>query len=63
MCKAMKKNSILPLAELFSASTAGFRPLDLNWELEENVALVNNNHQIIETLQSLQTLSQEYSKF
>ncbi|KAI4133954.1 MAG: hypothetical protein LQ347_001935 [Umbilicaria vellea] len=62
-CEAMMKTSILPLAELFSASTAGFRPLDLDWKLEENAALVDNNHQIIESLQSLQTLSQEYSKF
>lgn len=63
LCEAMKKSSILPLAELFSVSTAGFRPLDLDWKVEQNSALVDNNHQVIESLQSLQTLSQEYSKF
>lgn len=63
ICEAMKLSSILPLAQLFSASTAGFHPLDLDWEVEENAALVDNDHQTIDSLRSLQALSQEYSTY
>ena len=41
MCEAIKMNSVLPLKDLFSASTAGFHPLDLDWDLAKNAALVD----------------------
>lgn len=60
MCESMEKKSILLLAELFKASTQGFNPLQLDWDEESNMNLVDNDAQSVESLRNLQTLSQEY---
>lgn len=62
-CESMEKKSILLLAELFKASTQGFNPLHLDWDEEANMNLIDNDAQSIESIQNLQTLSQEYCKF
>lgn len=62
-CESMEKKSILLLAELFKASTQGFNPLDLDWDEETNMTLIGNDVQSIESIQNLQTLSQEYCEF
>ena len=60
MCEAMEMRSILVLAELFKASTAGFDPLCLDWTKEQNAELVENDEAAIMSLKALQSLSHEY---
>ena len=60
MCEAMEMRSILVLAELFKASTAGFDPLCLDWTKEQNAELVENDEAAIMSLKALQDLSQDY---
>ena len=61
-CESMEMRSILVLAELFSASTSGFDPLSLDWTRAENVALLENDTEAIESFKALQTLTQDYCK-
>ena len=63
MCEAMEMRSILVLAELFKASTAGFDPLCLDWTKEQNAELVENDEAAIMSLKALQDLSQDYCEF
>ena len=60
MCEAMEMRSILVLAELFKASTAGFDPLCLDWTKEQNADLVENDEAAIMSLRALQNLSHDY---
>ncbi|KAL9047084.1 MAG: hypothetical protein Q9214_000254, partial [Letrouitia sp. 1 TL-2023] len=59
-CKSMEETAILMLTEIFMASTGGFKPLTLDWDVEENASLVEGNTNAIKTLRGLQCLSQEY---
>ena len=63
MCEAMEMRSILVLAELFEASTAGFDPLCLDWTKEQNAELVNNDEAAIMSMKALQHLSHDYCEF
>lgn len=63
MCEAMEMRSILVLAELFKASTAGFDPLCLDWTKEQNADLVENEEAAIISLKALQNLSHDYCEF
>jgi hypothetical protein len=49
-CDAMQVNGIYVLTELFLASAAGFNPLILDWDLEQNQQLLGNNIISIEAL-------------
>lgn len=60
ICEAMEMRSILVLAELFKASTAGFDPLCLDWTKEQNAELVENDEAAIMSLKALQNLSHDY---
>ncbi|KAL8744293.1 MAG: hypothetical protein Q9190_003453, partial [Brigantiaea leucoxantha] len=60
VCESMEETAILMLADIFTASTRGFKPLTLDWDVEENVNLVEGNSNVVETLRGLQRLSQEY---
>ena len=55
MCEAMEMRSILVLAELFKASTAGFDALCLDWTKEQNAELVENDEAAIMSLKLCRT--------
>lgn len=59
-CGSMEMKSIFVLAELFTASTAGFDPLSLDWARVENAGLVDDDIVAVESLRNLQTLSHDY---
>lgn len=61
-CRKMNDTVILMLTEIFSASTAGFNPLSLDWESKRNDHLVDNDPQAIDTMRGLQEIKQEYRK-
>ena len=63
MCEAMEMRSILVLAELFKASTAGFDPLCLDWAKEQNAELLDNDEAAIMSMKALQHLSHDYCEF
>ena len=48
------------LTEIFTASTVGFKPLVLDWDVDENANLLDGNADAVKTLRELQCLSQEY---
>ncbi len=62
-CQEMDESAILMVTEIYKASTAGFNPLSLDWDEEENAMLVAGNFNTVETLRNLQCLSQEYCEF
>ena len=59
-CKSMEETAILMLAEIFIASTRGFNPLILDWDVEEKAKLVEGNKSAVEICRGLQSLSQQY---
>lgn len=62
-CEAMEMRSILVLADLFSAMTLHFDPLNLDWSRTENQALLDGDVEAVESLRGLQELSQDYCGF
>ena len=60
LCNKMEETAILMLTEIFWASTRGFKPLTLDWDVEENASLVEGNVGAVQTLRGMQCLSQEY---
>ena len=62
VCKSMDETASLMLTEIFTASTGGFKPLSLDWDVEANANLLDGNDEAVETLRGLQSLSQEYCK-
>ena len=62
ICSSMEDRAILMLTEIFSSSTTGFKPLGLDWEKAENIALVDYDMQAVDALRGLQEVSQEYCK-
>ena len=63
LCESMEKRSVLVLAEAFKQSTGGLNPLILDWEKQENWALIENDTIIVEAFQNLQALSQDYCEY
>jgi hypothetical protein len=48
------------LREIFHASTSSFNPLILDWNLDENKHLVENEPHCIEAFRQMQALTQEF---
>jgi kynurenine formamidase len=63
VCQAMEMNAVKVLAELFHASTSGMDPISLDWDLDDNKALLGHDINIIAAMKKLQELSQDYCKF